>query len=205
MELLIGTANSFKIKESHWFLEGLPQLSIHPLSEISDIPEIEEDGETLVENSNKKASILSTLTPHIVLTSDAGVAIPGLGKNWDYRRPKRNVGENSTAEERMNKLLSMMSGLSGEQRRVEYTMALSLAQNGQILWSKEFFGYSGYIVDEIKYVPDKNDRWMGSLWYLPEFKRVEVKLNPEQLEKLRDQQLPVREELHEYLLGIENS
>jgi inosine/xanthosine triphosphate pyrophosphatase family protein len=200
MELLIGTANSFKVKESHWFLEGLPNLSIHSLSEILEVPEIEEDGETLLENSNKKARIISTFTPHIVLTSDAGVAIPGLGKSWDYRRPKRNVGENRTAEERMIKLLAMMSGLSEEQRRVEYTMALSVAQNGQILWSKEFFGYSGYIVDKIQYIPDKNDRWMGSLWYIPEFETVEVKLSPEQLEKLRDQQLPVREELQKYLL-----
>lgn len=195
--IVIGTHNLFKIQEVNFFLAGLDIVQLS-LTALPTIPEIVEDGETLLDNANKKAEVISQFTNHLVIATDAGVAIPAL-KDWDYRTPRRNLGENANGQERAAKLLELMSGLCGDDRIATYQMALSLASCGRILWAKEFFGYQGQIVEQADLTNIPTNREIGRLWYIPEFANTEDHLTDEQCLKLRSSQLPVKRDLQKFL------
>lgn len=195
--IVIGTHNLFKIQEVNFFLDGLDIVQLS-LTALPTIPEIIEDGETLLDNANKKAQVISGFTNHLVIATDAGVAIPAL-KDWDYRIPRRNLGENATGYERAARLLELMSGLCDDQRIATYQMALSLASRGEILWSREFFGYQGRIVEQTDLTNILTNREIGRLWYVDQFATTEDRLTEEQCLLLRSAQLPVKRDLQNFL------
>lgn len=195
--IVIGTHNLFKIQEVSYFLQGLDVVCIN-LTALPTLPEIIEDEKTLRGNANKKAQIISGYTNHLVIASDAGVDIPAL-KGWDYRTPKRNLGEDATGPERAARLLELMSGLSGDDRKARYQMALSLAHHGQVLWSREFFGYEGCIVQEADLEKIPRNREIGRLWYIEQFNATEDCLTEAQRQKLRTHQAPVRKSLQRFV------
>jgi XTP/dITP diphosphohydrolase len=202
MDILVATNNAFKIDEMEWFLRGIPDISIHYLKELENVPDVEEDGETLEENAIKKAVVISKLTDWIVMTSDVGIRIDALGESWDYRRPRRILGEHATEVEKVQRMMELMKGLEGEDRKAGYPLALALARDGRLLWSKEFISYEGYIVSEPDLEGIGQNRGMGRMWYLPKFDTTEDKLTPEQRDQLRDIQEPVREEIQIFLTNI---
>jgi inosine/xanthosine triphosphate pyrophosphatase family protein len=184
-EIIIATNNKFKIEEMRWFLEGIPNLNVHYLKELKEIPEVEEDGETLLENAIKKALEISKHTPLLVFTSDAGIKIPGLGSKWDYRKPQRILGKDASAMERIDKLLGMMNGLKGRERDAQYILAIVLAKNGDVQYTDEFIGYNGSIVETVKEGELESVRAMSRMWYLKDFGKVEEQLTDNERSKLR--------------------
>ena len=136
LDVVIATNNKFKTEEMKWFLTNVPNLSIHTLDELHNIPDVEEDGDTLEENAIKKAIEMSRITNWLVFASDIGVDIPGLGSDWDYRRPRRILGEHASEEEKARKLIDMMKELKGYKRAAYYPLELALAKEGELIWSK---------------------------------------------------------------------
>jgi inosine/xanthosine triphosphate pyrophosphatase family protein len=185
MDILIGTKNQFKSKEMLWHLEGLDNLVVHTLDELEQSFNIEEDGATLLANAEKKAIEISMHTDWLVFTSDAGVDIPGLGKKWDLRRPKRTVGENKSERARIDTLLKMMEGLKGEDRRCQYYVALALAQNGKLNWSQQVPGESGLMVTHDETEELLPDSWMAVVWYYPDLKKTDYQLSQEERTQIR--------------------
>jgi len=203
LHILIATNNKFKINEMKWFLSDLENCVFHELSEINNAPDVEEDGETLEENANKKAQQISQLTDWIVFTSDVGVELPGLGDKWDYRRPRRILGEHATEAQKARKLIEMMKELHGKDRKAYYPLALSFAKNGKILWSKEFSSYTGYITEEPDFEDIGPNKGMGRLWYIPEFNQTEDRLSEDQHNKLRIEfQTEVKKEIELFIHNL---
>ena len=148
-----------------------------------------------IKNAEKKAREISKLTDWYVLASDGGVDIPGLGRKWDILRNQRIVGENKTDIEKAERLLSLMKGLKGEKRKAIYRLALALAKNGNLIWSIEQIIDKGYITEKL---PDRaipEYRWMGHLWYYPQYQRVFNKLNEKEKEKTRKQAAEITKDL----------
>lgn len=195
--IVIGTNNAFKVQEINFFLDGL-SINTIPLSDLPTFPEIIEDGDTLLENAVKKGLAISAYTEHLVITSDAGWDVPALTA-WDYRRPKRNLGERATEAQKIQKMMKLMSHLQGGQRKAVYMLALCLAKQGQVVWSKEFFGYEGWIVEHPDLSNIGKDLGVGRMWFLPEFGTTEDRLNEDQRLVLRRPQIPVRAEIQAFL------
>jgi len=185
MDILIGTKNAYKATEMAQFLAGIPNLKILFLKDFDLEVNVVEDQTTLEGNARKKAKAISKLGNWYVLTSDGGVDIPGLGKKWDILRNQRIVGENKTDLEKANKLLSLMRGLRGEERRACYYLALSLAKNGRVVWSVQGITDQGYIVEKPPAGKVPHYRWMGHVWYYPQFKKTFNQLNDLEKEKIR--------------------
>jgi len=195
MDILIGTKNQYKVTEMARFLDGLPGINVHFWKELSLEVKVEEDQLTLLKNAEKKAVEISKLTDWYVLASDGGVDIPGLGKKWDILRNQRIVGEDKTDIEKAEKLLSLMKGLKGEKRKTIYQLALALAKNGNLVWSAERIIDRGYIAEQF---PDRaipEYRWMGHLWYYPQFQKVFNKLSREEKETVRKQAIGLKKDL----------
>lgn len=202
MDILIGTKNQYKATEMVSFLGNLLGVKIHFWDEFGQEIKIEEDQLTLEKNAEKKAIEISKLTDWYVLASDGGVNIPGLGKKWDILRNQRVVGEDKTDLEKAEKLLDLMKGLKGEKRKAAYYLALALAVKGKLIWSTEQISEKGYILEEL---PDREipkSRWMGHLWYYPQYNKVFNKLNEEEKEGARKQAAGIKRSLQKKIRKI---
>ena len=195
MDILIGTRNQYKVTEMASFLGNLPGVNIHFWEELDLKIKVEENQPTLLRNAEKKAIEISKLTNWYVLASDGGVDIPGLGKKWDILRNQRIVGEDKTDVEKAEKLLGLMNGLKGEKRKVKYRLALALAKNGNLLWSTEQISDKGYIAEQLFDRTIPKYRWMGHLWYYPQYQKVFNKLNEEEKEGVRKQAIGLKKDL----------
>lgn len=187
MNILIATKNAYKIDEMVYLLEGIEDLKIHLLENQNINIQVKEEGKTLKENAQRKAREISKETDFFTFASDGGVDIPALGRDWNFLKNQRTLGEESSDLEKAKRLLKMMEGINGEKRKVEFHLALAIAKNGKIIWSDEQITEKGYIAKEL---PDENipkGKWLSNIWYYPEFGKVFNKLTPYELKVVRKQ------------------
>ncbi|MBU0998220.1 hypothetical protein KJ570_01655 [Patescibacteria group bacterium] len=185
MDILIGTRNAYKKGEMIWFLGKNLKLNIHSLDELSINVKVEENESSLIKNAKKKAKEFSKLTDYYVLASDGGINIPGLGNKWDILKNQRTVGENNSDLVKAKFLLNLMKDLKGEERKVIYHLALALAKNGKVIWSKEEITDKGFIAKDLIDNNIPKYRWMGHIWYYPKHKKVFNQLNKNELADVR--------------------
>ena len=115
MKLLIATRNPDKLKEIKACFQ-VPQLEVVSALEFPDLPEVEEDGDTLEANAIKKATILARETGLWSLADDTGLEVAALdGAPGVYSA--RYAGEDATYEDNCRKLLAALSG-QGDRRAV---------------------------------------------------------------------------------------
>src|SRR3989344_9059974 len=102
-EILIGTHNRHKTEEISRLLSPLG-LRARDLNEFPNIPPVEEDGKTLLENSRKKANTYGGLTHLACLADDTGLEVEALeGAPGVYSA--RYAGESCSYMDNCNKLL----------------------------------------------------------------------------------------------------
>lgn len=200
MDILIGTKNAYKKEEMIWFLGGSPKIKIHSLDELKINIKVEENESSLIKNAEKKAKEISKLTNHYVLASDGGVDISGLGNKWNILKNQRTVGENNTDLVKAKILLNLMKGLKDKDREVTYRLALALAKNGKIIWSKEEITDRGFITQDLIDEDIPQYRWMGHIWYYPKHKKVFNKLSKKELEDIRKQGKKLQMSLRKIIL-----
>ena len=204
MDILIGTKNPYKTEVAEYMLKDIPDINIHFLKDMDIDINVEEDESTLLGNAKKKAVEISKLTKMYVLTSDGGVDIPSLGSKWDILRNQRIVGHDNLDIEKIYKLLTLMKGLEGEERKVEYHLALALAKDGEIVGSLEGITDRGYITEELVNRDVPWGKWMGHVWYFPKFKKVYTQLNEEELKEVMKQGDTVKQKLEGIIGEIKN-
>ncbi|HEY5040349.1 MAG TPA: RdgB/HAM1 family non-canonical purine NTP pyrophosphatase [bacterium] len=123
-KLVIATQNRDKFREMKNALEGL-DWELIPAFEFSGAPTVEEDGQTLKENSLKKAEVLSRFTGLAALADDTGLFIDALdGQPGIYAA--RFAGENCSYEDNVQKVLALLKGLTGDNRRAVFRTAITL-------------------------------------------------------------------------------
>ncbi len=205
MDILVGTRNQYKSTEMAFFLKGLEGVKVHFLAETEINVHVDEDQMTLKANAEKKAVEISKHTVWYVLTSDGGVDIPGLGSKWDVLRNQRTVGESKTEREKAKVLLGLMEDLKGEDRRCSYQLALALAKNGKLLWSDQEVTDVGYISEKLDDSEIPPYRWMGHLWYYPEFKKTFNQMDEKERNEVRKQGDKLKNKLQQFLVAFLNS
>jgi XTP/dITP diphosphohydrolase len=105
-KLVIATQNRNKFKEMREALAGL-SWEIIPAFDFPGAPEVVEDGETLEENSLKKAKALAEFTGFPALADDTGLFVEALGGQPGIFAA-RFAGEKCTYEDNVRKMLGMM-------------------------------------------------------------------------------------------------
>lgn len=134
------------------------------LYDFPDLPKIEEDGVTFLENALKKAKTISLVTGETTLADDSGLEVDYLGGSPGILS-SRYSGEDATDEGNIRKLLDQLNGVPPEQRGASFRCVLVLYQpNG---WFKSFegslrgrisevpMGNSGFGYDPVFYIPDR--------------------------------------------------
>ena len=158
MDLVIASNNAHKIEEIRAILGT--RFRLLSMADIGLHIEIEETGETLVENALIKARTVSNLTGLPCLADDTGLLVDALDGAPGVRSA-RFAGEDQNDQANRNKMLALMEGIPVPRRTAHFETVLVLRYpNGQEIIARgrvdgfiltEEHGTNGFGYDSIFY------------------------------------------------------
>lgn len=163
--LVLATRNPHKVREISELLSdaGVAVLSFH---DFPDLPEVEEDGDTLEQNAVKKAATVAALTGLPSLADDTGLEVDALDGAPGVVSA-RYAGEGATYDDNNRKLLGALAGVPLAQRTAGFRCVVALAVPGAPVRTvegrtvgvilEEPRGRGGFGYDPI-FLPDGHDR-----------------------------------------------
>ena len=132
-KLVVSTGNKNKVEEIAYILKDFP-IEVLSKNDI-DLGElsVEEDGDTLEENSMKKARELSNRTNYMVIADDSGLFVDGLdGKPGVHS--SRYGGEEGNDRKNNEKLLEELKDMEGQGRKAKFkTVIVLIKEDGEAI------------------------------------------------------------------------
>ena len=125
MKIIVATNNKGKAKEIKAILK---EYEIVTLEEAGINLDIEETGETFLENAKIKAREVAKYTDEIVLADDTGLSIKCLD-GFPGVKTHRFLGENATDEERNNYIIEQLKGKQGDERAAEVVTCIAVIKD----------------------------------------------------------------------------
>jgi len=163
--IVLATHNRDKREELQ---EALSEFTVEILS-LNDFPfigEIEEVGQTLLENSMIKAKTVHNLTQLPAIADDTGLEVEALnGAPGIYAA--RYAGEDVTYEDNVNKLLAEMENIPLENRKAQFRTVISFVDKDRELWTEGRI--KGIIGESAK---GKNGFGYDSVFFVPELEKT---------------------------------
>ena len=122
--IAIASRNAHKLREilricSDWPVEWL-------MAEEGTWPDVDETGETYLENALLKARAVATAVGAPALADDSGIEVDALG-GGPGPRSARYAGPDATDERNLRQLIRALSGVPGPGRTVRYRCVAALA------------------------------------------------------------------------------
>ena len=180
-KLLLATTNKGKIKELSEFLRALP-LKIVSLKDVEIDVDIEEDGNTYIENSQKKALLYAKLSGLAAISDDGGLEIEFLNGEPGVRS-RRWLGYDATDEVLIEHLKKVVRSIPKDKRQATFTTVVSFALPNGGVWSEEG-SISGILSQEPE--PKLLEGYpYRSFFYLPQLKKFyhESELTQEEMKE----------------------
>ncbi|HPN96737.1 MAG TPA: non-canonical purine NTP pyrophosphatase [Candidatus Moranbacteria bacterium] len=158
MEILLGTNNENKLRQfRRMFSKFFPEVRLFSLLEKGIEDDIEEDGETLLENASKKARFFGEKSKMLTLSDDTGLFVDALNGDPGMHAKRWHKG---TEKDRNLKLIERLKDVPENERTCHYLGVLAVynPKNGKIWvyegktegWiSDQFRGESGFGYDAI--------------------------------------------------------
>ena len=134
-KVLIATTNPAKVKEITQFLSDLPVMFVSLMDVGIDI-EVEEDGITYLENSQKKALEYSKLANLPAISDDGGLEIAALGGEPGVNT-RYWAGPEGKDEDLIAKMEQVAKELPDNNRHAKFIAVLSFALPNGKVWSKQ--------------------------------------------------------------------
>jgi len=146
-QLLLATRNLHKLKEVREILAGT-DFEVISIADLSDIPEIVEDGDTFEANADKKARTLAQLTGRTAIADDSGIEVDYLGGAPGIYSARFAGVDGPGADAANNALLiEKLAGVPASQRTARYRCVLAIVTaDGEARYSAG--SIEGRIVDE---------------------------------------------------------
>jgi XTP/dITP diphosphohydrolase len=162
VELVLATANPDKARE---ILAILGAAGIVGWPRPDGVPDVDETGETLLDNARLKAVALVEATGRPAVADDTGLAVDALGGAPGVYSA-RFAGPDATYADNVARLLNELEGIDEAKRTARFeTVALALFPDGTEVWatgvvegriSTESRGRGGFGYDPV-FVPDEGD------------------------------------------------
>jgi XTP/dITP diphosphohydrolase len=144
-KIVLATSNPGKLREIRRYLGRLP-VELLSLQDIGAGEEVEEKGETFLENARLKSLAYSSLSDYPTLAEDSGLEVEYLGGAPGVFSA-RFSDPGATDERNIQKVLRLLKGVPWPGRRARFVCQLVLSQKGRII--KEYRGQvSGHIAPE---------------------------------------------------------
>jgi XTP/dITP diphosphohydrolase len=136
VKIVLATSNPGKLREIRQYLGGLP-VEILSLPDVGASEDVEERGETFLENARLKSLAYSSLSEFLTLAEDSGLEVEHLGGAPGVFSA-RFSDPDATDERNIQKVLRLLRGVPWPERRARFVCQLALSQRGRIL--KEYHG-----------------------------------------------------------------
>ncbi len=166
-KLLIATKNVGKVKELSEFLSDLP-VRLVSLSDMGIEQDIEENGKTYKENSQKKALFFAKRSNLPAIADDGGLEIDALSGEPGIKS-RRWLGYEATDEELINHLKKVSKELPENNRKVFFRTVVSFAIPDGRVWSS--FGEVEGIIAKEPFVELSQGYPYRSFFYLPKLNK----------------------------------
>ena len=134
-KILIATKNPGKVAEFKEFLKDMP-FKIISLADLKIKEDIEENGKTYKENSQKKALFFARLTGLPAVADDGGIEIAALD-NEPGIKSRRWLGHEATDEELVGHMLKISKQLPKNNRNAFFRTVITFALPTGRVWSVE--------------------------------------------------------------------
>lgn len=162
-KIVFASRNRGKIKEIQALLTD-SGVTLHSLEDYPDLPEIQEDGKSFLENALKKARTIAELTGEVVLADDSGLEVEALhGAPGIYSA--RYTGEEGDDGKNNLKLLNDLRGVPPAGREAVFRCILVLCrpdgryQSFDGIWEGRIAeapaGQGGFGYDPVFYLPER--------------------------------------------------
>jgi XTP/dITP diphosphohydrolase len=136
LRLVVASANPDKVKEIMAVLSEALDVELVPRP--ADVPEVVEDGATLVDNARLKARALMRATGTAAVADDTGLEVDALGGAPGVYAA-RYAGEDATYADNVDKLLRDLGSLGngGGDRRARFkSIAFAVFPDGSEVWAE---------------------------------------------------------------------
>jgi XTP/dITP diphosphohydrolase len=137
LDLVLASANPDKAAEIAAILAAVPGLRLHPRP--AEVPDVEETGDTLVENARLKAVALMETTGLAAVSDDTGLEIEALGGAPGVYSA-RYSGEHATYADNVAKVLAELDRVGAtapDQRAATFrTVAFVAYPDGTEVWAE---------------------------------------------------------------------
>jgi len=164
LRLVIATGNRNKIREIQDKFSAMKGLTLVPLSDFTDPPEVIEDGATFLENARKKAAEIAAFTGLPSMADDSGLVIDALdGRPGVLSARYGGASADDTAKNRM--ILDEMRGVPAERRAARFVCVIAVVfPDGKTLSAEgicegtiaeSLKGSHGFGYDPIFFLPDR--------------------------------------------------
>jgi XTP/dITP diphosphohydrolase len=125
IEIVVATRNQGKLREIEQALSGL-EVKLLSLNDCPDAPEVVEDGDTFVQNAEKKARAVAQHTGKYALADDSGLCVDALDGAPGVHSA-RYAGEGATDEMNNQKLLGELEKTPDAKRTARFVCIMVLA------------------------------------------------------------------------------
>ncbi len=168
--LLLATRNPGKVREYLRFLEDLP-VNVVTLDEAGIEDDVDETGETILQNAILKARIYAETSGMLTLADDSGLEVDALGGEPGVRSA-RYAGSGASEDARNRYLLQKLENVPDDRLQARFRCVIAIATpdleietsegtcEGRMV--REPRGRTGFGYDPIFYVPEY-DRHMAEL------------------------------------------
>jgi XTP/dITP diphosphohydrolase len=171
-KLLLATNNPGKVSEYRTLLSGI-SFELVTLQQAGIISVIEETGRTFEENARLKAVTLAVQSRLIALADDSGLEVDALGGEPGVMSA-RYAGENASDADRVNFLLSRLTGVPWDKRTALFKCIIAIATPaGDVALCEG--ECRGFITFEPK---GKNGFGYDPLFFFPELGKTMAELSP---------------------------
>jgi XTP/dITP diphosphohydrolase len=123
---VVATANPDKARE----IDDILGTSVTLLPRPSSVPDVEETGETLLDNARLKARALVVATGEPAIADDTGLEVDALGGRPGVYS-SRFAGEGASYADNVAKLIEALAGTDGSRRARLRTVAVAAWPNGR--------------------------------------------------------------------------
>jgi len=144
--LLLGSANQGKLRELRTILGGLP-VELVGLAEagLGEPPEVEETGDSFLENALLKARAYAAWSGLAAVADDSGLEVDALGGAPGVRSA-RYAGPGASDQANLDKLLAALAGVPPERRTARFRCAAVLVDPKGGEWHAEA-AWEGRVLD----------------------------------------------------------
>ncbi|MBR4078598.1 MAG: RdgB/HAM1 family non-canonical purine NTP pyrophosphatase [Christensenellaceae bacterium] len=171
--LIIATNNQGKVREIKAIFQGIYD-EVLSLKDAGIKIDVEEDGSTFLENSTKKSVEVSRLVDCDCMADDSGICVDGLnGAPGIY---SARYSAEGTDEANRFALIEAVRPLDKKDRSARFHCALTIANNGKVIFSCEETSDTGEILLEER---GENGFGYDSLFYLESLGKTFAEIDPE--------------------------